>query len=48
MTAMSRRDEKEVEIVGPNAIPESDEDTIRDLIRANAWGHHASCTCPIG
>jgi choline dehydrogenase-like flavoprotein len=21
---------------------------IRDFVRANAWGHHASCTCPIG
>ena len=20
----------------------------RDFVRAHAWGHHASCTCPIG
>jgi choline dehydrogenase len=24
------------------------DDQIRDFIRASAWGHHASCTCPIG
>ena len=21
---------------------------LRDFVRHNAWGHHASCTCPIG
>jgi choline dehydrogenase-like flavoprotein len=21
---------------------------LRDFVRAHAWGHHASCTCPIG
>jgi choline dehydrogenase len=21
---------------------------LREFVRANAWGHHASCTCPIG
>ena len=21
---------------------------LRDFVRANAWGHHASCSCPIG
>ena len=21
---------------------------LKDFVRANAWGHHASCTCPIG
>ena len=21
---------------------------LRDYVRYNAWGHHASCTCPIG
>jgi choline dehydrogenase-like flavoprotein len=25
----------------------SDED-LRTYVRDNAWGHHASCTCPIG
>jgi choline dehydrogenase-like flavoprotein len=24
------------------------DDEIKDFIRNNAWGHHASCTCPIG
>lgn len=24
------------------------DDEIRDFIKYNAWGHHASCTCPIG
>ena len=29
--------------------PEYDTDEkLGDFIRANAWGHHASCTCPIG
>ncbi len=23
-------------------------DELRDFVRANAWGHHASCSCPIG
>ena len=24
------------------------EDDLRHFVRTNAWGHHASCTCPIG
>ena len=24
------------------------DDQLRDFVRDNAWGHHASCTCPIG
>jgi choline dehydrogenase-like flavoprotein len=24
------------------------DDELRDFVRFNAWGHHASCTCPIG
>jgi choline dehydrogenase-like flavoprotein len=24
------------------------DDQLRDFIRNQAWGHHASCTCPIG
>ena len=31
----------------PASNPRSDEE-IRDFVRFNAWGHHASCTCPIG
>jgi len=23
-------------------------DELKNFIRNNAWGHHASCTCPIG
>jgi choline dehydrogenase len=32
-------------------MPGSDypsEDSLRDFVRRHAWGHHASCTCPIG
>ena len=34
-----------------NPTPGPDVETDEQLgqfIRANAWGHHASCTCPIG
>lgn len=31
----------------PGEIVQSDED-LRQFVRDNAWGHHASCTCPIG
>jgi len=24
------------------------DDELRDYVKRNAWGHHASCTCPIG
>jgi choline dehydrogenase-like flavoprotein len=24
------------------------EDSLRDFVRTHAWGHHASCSCPIG
>ncbi len=26
----------------------ADDAALKQFIRANAWGHHASCTCPIG
>lgn len=26
----------------------SDEQSIKEFLRKEAWGHHASCTCPIG
>jgi choline dehydrogenase-like flavoprotein len=38
-------------LVGPEEAPGGRAQTdpeLRDHIRANAWGHHASCTCPIG
>lgn len=31
----------------PGERVRSDEE-LRDFVRNNAWGHHASCTCPIG
>jgi len=31
----------------PGEGVQSDED-LKDFVRNNAWGHHASCTCPIG
>jgi choline dehydrogenase-like flavoprotein len=31
----------------PGADVQSD-DELRQFVRNNAWGHHASCTCPIG
>jgi choline dehydrogenase len=31
----------------PGKALQSDEE-LRDYVRFNAWGHHASCTCPIG
>jgi choline dehydrogenase-like flavoprotein len=31
----------------PGDARQSDDD-LRDYVRATAWGHHASCTCPIG
>jgi choline dehydrogenase len=31
----------------PGKAVQSDEE-LRDFVRYNAWGHHASCTCPIG
>ena len=42
---------KERELIAEEELPgervQSD-DQIRDFVRNNAWGHHASCTCPIG
>ncbi|MGC2199526.1 MAG: GMC family oxidoreductase [Stellaceae bacterium] len=31
----------------PGEALETDEQ-LKDYVRTNAWGHHASCTCPIG
>jgi choline dehydrogenase len=31
----------------PGPVVQTD-DQIREFVRNNAWGHHASCTCPIG
>lgn len=35
------------EEVAPGPSVQTD-DELRDFVRFNAWGHHASCTCPIG
>jgi choline dehydrogenase-like flavoprotein len=35
----------EEEIPGKNV---GTDEEIREFVRDNAWGHHASCTCPIG
>ncbi len=36
------------EYPGIEDVPTDDDEKIRTFIRDNAWGHHASCTCPIG
>ena len=42
---------KERKLIAEEELPgdkvQSD-DQIREFVRNNAWGHHASCTCPIG
>jgi choline dehydrogenase-like flavoprotein len=38
-------------IVEPEDTPGADcdgADRLKEFIRRHAWGHHASCTCPIG
>jgi choline dehydrogenase-like flavoprotein len=35
----------EEELPGPQLTGDAD---LRDYVRNQAWGHHASCTCPIG
>ncbi|MDO8476696.1 MAG: GMC family oxidoreductase N-terminal domain-containing protein [Candidatus Rokubacteria bacterium] len=38
-------------LIGAEEVPGAhvrSDDEIKDFIRNNAWGHHASCTCPIG
>ena len=36
------------EELAPGAAVASDDADLRDYVRDNAWGHHASCTCAIG
>jgi len=42
---------KEQKVIAEEELPgdrvQSDDD-LRQFVRDNAWGHHASCTCPIG
>ena len=47
MTADLKRSGRIVEEELPGDRCVSDED-LRTFVRDNAWGHHASCTCPIG
>jgi choline dehydrogenase-like flavoprotein len=45
------RELKERELIAEEEIPGErvqSPDQIREFVRNNAWGHHASCTCPIG
>jgi len=45
------RDLKRAGLIAEEELPgeqvQSD-DQLRDYVRDNAWGHHASCSCPIG
>jgi choline dehydrogenase len=47
MTERLRRDGVIAEEELPGAHVQSDE-ALKDYARANAWGHHASCSCAIG
>jgi choline dehydrogenase-like flavoprotein len=42
---------KQQKLIAEEELPgekvQSDDD-LRDFVRKSAWGHHASCTCPIG
>ncbi|AGB23019.1 choline dehydrogenase-like flavoprotein [Mycobacterium sp. JS623] len=44
---MSRAGTAVAEEVSPGPEVQTD-DQLKEWIRDNAWGHHASCTCPIG
>jgi choline dehydrogenase len=47
MTAELKRRKLIVEEELPGDAVQTD-DELREFVRNNAWGHHASCTCPIG
>src|SRR5688572_7519139 len=47
MTAALRTEKVISEEELPGSPVQSDAE-LRDYVRNNAWGHHASCTCPIG
>jgi choline dehydrogenase-like flavoprotein len=42
----SMGDVVEAEVIPGPAVETREQ--IRDFVRKNAWGHHASCSCPIG
>jgi choline dehydrogenase-like flavoprotein len=47
LTGRLRKKEVIAEEELPGSHVQSDEE-LRQFVRDNAWGHHASCTCPIG
>jgi len=47
MTAHLKNIELIAEEESPGQAVQSD-DELRDYVRRSAWGHHASCSCPIG
>ena len=47
LTARLKKKELVAEEELPGAHVQSD-DELRQFVRDHAWGHHASCTCPIG
>ena len=47
MTAQLKKKKLICEEELPGDRVQSDDD-LRDFVRDHAWGHHASCTCPIG
>lgn len=47
MTAQLKKKKLIAEEELPGDSVKSDDD-LRDFVRDHAWGHHASCTCPIG
>jgi len=47
LTAKLKADGLIAEEEQPGDARQSD-DELRDYVRTTAWGHHASCTCPIG
>jgi choline dehydrogenase-like flavoprotein len=47
LTAHLKKDGLIAEEELPGEKVQSDDD-LRQFVRDNAWGHHASCTCPIG
>jgi choline dehydrogenase len=45
------KDLRENGLIVEEELPGKDchsDDDLREFVRNNAWGHHASCTCPIG
>ena len=47
LTAKLKAEDAIAEEEQPGETRQSD-DELKDYVRTNAWGHHASCTCPIG